>query len=101
MTQGSFSLWKRHRVILMLAIVMTWAITSSVIQVRPAEEQNTLVDPVLYQGLRYRSVGPHRGGRVTAVAGVRTQPATFYMGATGGGIWKTTNYGILWEPVSD
>src|SRR5687768_3359574 len=69
----------------------------------PSDTQvsNTLVDPALFQDLQYRSVGPHRGGRVTAVAGVRTQPGTFYMGATGGGVWKTTNYGILWEPVSD
>ena len=79
-----------------LAIVTTLAMTPSDIQV-----SNTLVDPALFQDLQYRSVGPHRGGRVTAVAGVRTQPGTFYMGATGGGIWKTTNYGILWEPVSD
>ena len=61
----------------------------------------TTVDPALYQDLRWRSVGPTRGGRVTAVAGVRTEPGTFYMGATGGGVWKTTNAGILWEPVTD
>ena len=42
-----------------------------------------------------------RGGRSTAAAGVRTQPNVFYMGATGGGVWKTENYGITWSPVSD
>src|SRR5438270_12585899 len=52
---------------------------------------NTVVDLKSYQDLRWRSVGPHRGGRSTAAAGVRTQPNVFYMGATGGGVWKTEN----------
>ena len=47
--------------------------------------------PDLFSGLSYRMVGPSRGGRVTAVAGHRAEPSTFYMGATGGGVWKT-NY---------
>ena len=62
---------------------------------------NTLVDLKTYQDLRWRSVGPHRGGRSTAAAGVRTQPNVFYMGATGGGVWKTENYGITWTPITD
>ena len=49
----------------------------------------------------YRMVGPHRGGRVTAVTGVRQQRSTFYMGATGGGVWKTEDYGRVWRNVSD
>jgi photosystem II stability/assembly factor-like uncharacterized protein len=67
----------------------------------PAADPNVVVNPVMYQGLKYRSVGPHRGGRVTAISGVRQQPCTFYMGAAGGGVWKTTNCGARWEPVSD
>ena len=55
----------------------------------------------VFQGLQYRSIGPTRGGRVTAVAGHRAQPSTFYMGATGGGVWKTTNYGQSWANISD
>ncbi len=51
--------------------------------------------------MQYRMVGPYRGGRVTAVAGIKSQPFVFYMGASGGGVWKTTNYGISWENVSD
>lgn len=57
--------------------------------------------PALFQGLQYRTIGPSRGGRVTTVAGHPKQPSTFYMGATGGGVWKTTNYGQSWENVSD
>lgn len=55
----------------------------------------------VFQGLRYRAVGPSRGGRVTAVAGHRDHPFTFYMGATGGGVWKTEDYGTTWRPLSD
>lgn len=59
------------------------------------------VDPALLQGLRYRMIGPHRGGRVTAVAGVPSERGTFYMGASGGGVWKTADYGVVWENLSD
>ncbi|MFC2157127.1 WD40/YVTN/BNR-like repeat-containing protein [Acidobacteriota bacterium] len=58
-------------------------------------------DSELITGLKYRCIGPTRGGRVTAVAGVHTQPDTFYMGACGGGIWKTSDYGQNWINVSD
>ncbi len=51
--------------------------------------------------LQYRSIGPFRGGRVTAVAGVPSQPRVYYFGATGGGVWKTTDGGVNWTPVSD
>src|SRR6266576_3323321 len=65
------------------------------------QRSNAGINPNTYQDLRWRSVGPHRGGRATAAAGVRTQPNVFYMGATGGGVWKTENYGITWMPVTD
>src|SRR5260370_32437285 len=61
----------------------------------------TTINPTAYQDLRWRSVGPHRGGRSTAAAGVRTQPGVFYMGATGGGVLKTENYGLTWTPIKD
>src|SRR5437762_9870835 len=64
-------------------------------------DSHAVVDTKMYQDLRWRSVGPHRGGRSTAAAGVRTQPNVFYMGATGGGVWKTENYGATWVPVTD
>ncbi len=51
--------------------------------------------------LQYRNIGPSRGGRVTAVSGVADQPGVFYMGATGGGVWKTTDYGFHWTNISD
>jgi len=59
------------------------------------------VDPALFQALEWRNIGPFRGGRVTAVAGHPEQQFTYYMGATGGGVWKTKNGGISWENISD
>ena len=50
---------------------------------------------------KFRNIGPFRGGRVVAVAGVTTQPNTYFFGATGGGIWKTTDAGASWLPVAD
>ncbi len=55
----------------------------------------------LYEGLEFRNIGPYRGGRVTAVAGVRGQPLVHYFGGTGGGVWKTTDGGSNWQPMSD
>jgi len=51
--------------------------------------------------LQWRQIGPFRGGRVTAVAGVASQPMVFYFGGVGGGVWKTSDGGINWEPISD
>ncbi|MEO8335366.1 MAG: hypothetical protein ABI664_10355 [bacterium] len=51
--------------------------------------------------MRYRMIGPARGGRVTAVTGVGQQPMTFYFGSTGGGVWKTTDAGISWKSTGD
>jgi photosystem II stability/assembly factor-like uncharacterized protein len=51
--------------------------------------------------MRWRLVGPFRGGRVVAVAGVATEPHTYYFGGVAGGVWKTTDGGIVWTPVFD
>ena len=54
-----------------------------------------------FSALEYRNVGPYRGGRVTAVAGIASHPGTFYFGATGGGVWKSEDYGTSWANISD
>lgn len=58
-------------------------------------------DPALLESFDFRNLGPTRGGRVTTVTGVVQQPGTFYLGATGGGVWKTDDYGQHWYNVSD
>ncbi len=54
-----------------------------------------------FKALKYRTVGPERGGRVTTVTGTPMLPGTFYLGASGGGVWKSDDYGTSWNNVSD
>src|SRR3954468_15821627 len=67
----------------------------------PPTETKSAISDDLFTGLRWRGIGPYRGGRVVAVAGVKDQPQVYYFGATGGGVWKTTDGGIRWANVSD
>ena len=59
------------------------------------------VEDSLFHGLKWRNIGPFRGGRSVASSGVVKQPMTYYMGGTGGGVWKTTDDGITWNNISD
>jgi len=59
------------------------------------------VDPAFFKGMKYRLVGPSRGGRVTTVTGVPSQPRTFYMGVASGGVFRTTDGGGSWLPITD
>ena len=80
------------------------ALLTSVVPAQPAAAQDgngETVDPALFESLRYRSVGPSRGGRSTAVTGYRDRPYTFLMGAVGGGIWRTVDAGQTWTNISD
>ncbi len=58
-------------------------------------------DGALYKGMKYRLIGPYRGGRSLTAVGVPSQPHTYYFGAVAGGVWKTTNGGMTWIPVFD
>jgi photosystem II stability/assembly factor-like uncharacterized protein len=59
------------------------------------------VSPQLFSGLKWRLIGPFRGGRAVAVAGVPGDLTTFYFGSVNGGIWKTTDAGVVWSPIFD
>ncbi len=63
--------------------------------------QKENIPPVSYEALEWRSIGPFRGGRSAAVTGVPGQPKLFYMGTTGGGVWKTIDGGAHWQNISD
>ncbi len=66
-----------------------------------ADGRQTAIDARLFKGMEWRLPGPYRGGRVVAVAGDPVDKQCFYFGSTGGGIWKTTDGGLIWENVSD
>ncbi len=66
-----------------------------------AQSTANWVNPKLYSGLQFRPLGPTRGGRATAVASHPNQAGVFYFGATGGGVWKSVDYGQKWSNVSD
>src|SRR5208337_1524748 len=59
------------------------------------------VSPGLLQAMKWRLIGPFRGGRVTSVCGVPSQPDVYYMGTPGGGVWKTDDGGTVWRPIFD
>lgn len=84
-----------------LPILFTLLLISygSFAQISPAASAEKKDDPLRL--LQYRLIGPFRGGRVAAVAGVASQPNVYYFGATGGGVWKTVDAGVNWEAVSD
>ena len=63
--------------------------------------QGQAIDPALLDAYRWRSIGPDRGGRSIAVSGVKGRPREAYFGAVGGGLWKTTDAGNNWAPVTD
>ena len=88
-------------VLLALALLLgPWWVISHAQQ--PSTQQPKGVSALeQFKALQWRQIGPFRGGRVTAVAGVTSQPLVYYFGATGGGVWKTTDGGVNWLPISD
>src|SRR5687767_13201581 len=84
---------------LTLAAVATAAVAPAAHAQRPAPPAP--VDSVQFRGLQWRSIGPNRGGRSIAVAGSARRPLEYYFGAVGGGLWKTTDGGTSWKPVTD
>ena len=66
-----------------------------------ASQQADSAGATLFSELRWRSIGPMRGGRTRSAAGVASQPYTFYIGVCNGGVWKTTDAGRTWTPIFD
>jgi photosystem II stability/assembly factor-like uncharacterized protein len=81
----------------------TQAIVSAVLLACAAVSaaENPGYDPALFGALKWRNIGPTRGGRSLAAAGSASRPNEYYFGATGGGLWKTTDGGATWAPVTD
>jgi photosystem II stability/assembly factor-like uncharacterized protein len=87
----------RQSIILCLAVALAFSVTA----IHAQNSAQPPKQPDLLKALQYRSIGPYRGGRSAAVTGVPSQPFVYYYGATGGGVWKSTDSGINWESVSD
>ncbi len=85
--------------VLLASLVCQFVLLSLVSIEVSAQTAIAKVDPL--KNLQYRSIGPFRGGRVGAVEGIAGQPNVYYFGATGGGVWKTTDAGVNWTNISD
>src|SRR5436309_3256938 len=83
------------------SLIVFFAVLLSIVVAVDAQGIKPAPTPDVMKNLQFRLIGPFRGGRVGAVEGVASEPKTFYYGATGGGVWKTTDSGVNWVNVSD
>jgi photosystem II stability/assembly factor-like uncharacterized protein len=89
---------RRHRFLLGFLCLLS-SLTISSVSAR--DDAGAMLDPQLYDALRYRLIGPFRAGRTVGAVGVPTQPNVFYIGVNNGGVWKTDDYGRTWRPIFD
>ena len=76
-------------------------LTTGLLSQRKKKNIAPVITEQLYESMEYRNIGPFRGGRSTTVTGIPDDIFTYYMGATGGGVWKTTDGGTTWNNISD
>ena len=92
----------RHSARAAVALAALSVLTPSPVRAQgPGVEPPARVDSTQFRGMQWRSIGPNRGGRSIAVAGSASRPLEYYFGAVGGGVWKTTDGGTTWGPVTD
>ena len=93
------TIWRRpfHLLALTATLLFFWGGAPAVAQAPP----ETVVDSSMFRPLEFENIGPARGGRSIGVAGSDSRPLEYYFGATGGGLWKTTDGGTTWKPVTD
>jgi len=89
------------KIILLCFLLIPFAFLHGQKKGRPVPKAVVSFDENLYNGLEWRNIGPYRGGRSAAVTGVPGKANLFYFGATGGGVWKTSDAGNTWENISD
>ncbi|MFN2501606.1 MAG: WD40/YVTN/BNR-like repeat-containing protein [Pyrinomonadaceae bacterium] len=81
----------RRGVLSVLVAAITFTISASA----------QVISPTFYQGMKWRMIGPFRGGRTVGAAGIPSRPNVFYIGVNNGGVWKTTDAGRTWQPIFD
>src|SRR6266446_4773936 len=90
------------RVTALIGIALAISISPSSIRSAASPTPTAVaIDEKLFNGMRWRQVGPFRGGRALAIEGVVGEPDTYYFGAVAGGVWKTTDGGANWIPLFD
>ena len=104
MRRRAFALRWLSTAVLALVALATTAVEPAGAQAgdrRSADDRNVAFEPALFEGMDYRMIGPHRGGRSTAVDGHLSRLEAFVMGTTGGGVWRTSDGGEIWENLTD
>ena len=105
MTKSLHTTHRRAAIAALLALSILLCATFNAIErtatAQSSQQANQQQENNPLGGLRWRNIGPFRGGRSVAVAGVTSQPNVYYFGSVGGGVYKTTDGGVNWEPVSD
>ena len=86
---------------LRFALIVLFCVSTGLIAQRKKKSTAPVITENLYESMKYRNIGPFRGGRSTTVTGIPDDIFTYYMGATGGGVWKTTDGGNTWNNISD
>jgi len=82
-------------------VLLLFSTSQAFSQKKKKSNKNEAPSALQYNNLHWRNIGPFRGGRSVASTGVVKQPNVFYMGSTGGGVWKTEDYGLAWKNISD
>ena len=90
-----------HTVRPILFLLVAIGLATPIAVAQENQDPNERYAPALFQAMQWRNIGPYRGGRVMAATGIPDDPMTYYMGATGGGVWKTGDGGTTWENISD
>src|SRR5207244_8045006 len=91
-----------YRVTALVGLILAFSILPVSVRSAPFPTPPTGgIDEKLFNGMRWRQIGPFRGGRALAIEGVVGEPDTYYFGAVAGGVWKTTDGGANWIPLFD